>query len=91
MLLAMRGLEHASPDRILNGVRILELANKAYILYLKQPPAERAKLLKIALSNCTVEATNTYPTYRKPFGLIFLRAKNEEWRARRDSNPRPSA
>ena len=89
ILLAMQGLEEASPDRILDGVRILELANKAYFLYIKQPPAEQAKLLKIVLSNCTVDATNTYPTYRKPFDLIFTRARNEEWRARRDSNSRP--
>jgi len=25
-----------------------------------------------------------YPTYRKPFGLIFMRAKSKEWRALRD-------
>jgi len=90
ILLAMQGLAESNPDRILNGVRILELANKAYFLYLKQPPAEKAKLLRIVLSNCTVDAANLYPTYRKPFDLIFMRAKNEEWRARRDSNSRPS-
>ena len=84
-------LEQASPDRILEGVRILELANKAYFLYLKQPPAEKAKLLRIVLSNCTLDAANLYPTYRKPFDLIFMRGKNEEWRARRGSNSRPSA
>jgi len=75
----------------LDGIRILELANKAYFLYLKQPPVEKAKLLRIVLSNCTVDSASVYPTYRKPFDLIFQQAKNEEWRARRDSNPRPSA
>src|SRR5712692_3987008 len=90
ILLAMQGLEQSNPDRILEGVKILELANKAYFLYLKQPPAEKAKLLRIVLSNCGVDAANLYPTYRKPFDLIFMRAKNEEWRARRDSNSRPS-
>ena len=53
------------------GIRILELANKAYFLYLKQPPAEKARLLKIELSNCSVDAVNVYPNYRKPFDLIF--------------------
>ena len=91
ILLALQGLEQQSPERMLDGIRILELANKAYFLYVKQPPIEQAKLLRIALSNCKVDATSTYPTYRKPFDLIFERAKNEEWRARRDSNPRPSA
>jgi hypothetical protein len=76
---------------MLDAVRILELANKAYSLYVKQPPAEKAKLLKAVLSNCTLDAVSIHPTYRKPFDLIFMRAKNEEWRARGDSNSRPSA
>jgi len=29
-----------------------------------------------------VDAASVYPTYRKPFDLIFLQTKNEEWRAR---------
>jgi site-specific DNA recombinase len=91
VLMAIEGLKRAGPERLLDGVRMLELANKAYFLYLKQPPAEKAKLLKLVLSNCSVDATSIYPTYRKPFDVIFARAKNEEWRARRDSNPRPSA
>ena len=91
VLFALQGFEQQSPEKILDGVRILELANKAYFLYLRQPPAEQGELLRIVLSNCKVDATSAYPTYRKPFDLIFQRAKNEEWRARRDSNPRPSA
>jgi hypothetical protein len=35
----------------------------------------------MVLSNCTIDATSLYPTYRKPFDLIFTRVKNEEWRA----------
>jgi site-specific DNA recombinase len=52
IVMAMEGLKQQSPERIIDGVRILELANKAYFLYLKQPPAEKAKLLRIVLSNC---------------------------------------
>jgi site-specific DNA recombinase len=84
--MAMQGLEQIEPDRILDSVRILELANKAYFLYLKQTPAEKAKLLKMVLSNCSIDAVNIHPTYRKPFDLIFTRAKNEEWCGRVDSN-----
>ena len=90
VLLAIQGLKQVSPERMLDGVRILELANKAHFLYLRQTPAEKAKLLRIVLSNCAIDAATIYPTYRKPFDLIFARAKNEEWRARRDSNSRPS-
>ena len=88
---AIREVDASKPDRSLDAMRILELANKAYFLYLKQPPQEKAKLLRMVLSNCAIDAASIYPTYRKPFGVIFQRTKNEEWRARRDSNPRPSA
>ena len=84
MLMAIEGLKSAGPDRLLDGVRILELANKAYFLYVKQPPAEKTKSLKLVLSNCSVDATSIHPTYKKPFDLIFARAKNEEWRAQGD-------
>ena len=83
-------MEQVKPERILDGIKILELANKAYSLYVKQTPDEKAKLLRLVVSNCSVDAVSLYPTYRKPFDLIFERAKNEEWRARRDSNSRPS-
>jgi site-specific DNA recombinase len=86
ILMAIQGLEQQSPDRILDGVRILELANKAYFLYLRQPPEEQAKLLRIVVSNCKVDATTLYPAYRKPFDLIFQRAKNQEWLPGEDSN-----
>jgi site-specific DNA recombinase len=89
ILLVLQALEQQSPERTFDGVRILELANKAYFLYLNQPPSEKAKLLRIVLSNCSVDATSVYPTYRKPFDLIFQRVKNEEWCARRESNSRP--
>ena len=91
VLFALAGLKQADePSRLLSASRTLELANKAYSLYFRQNPAEQAKLLKLVLSNCKIDAVNITPTYRKPFDLIFARAKNEEWRALRDSNSRPS-
>ena len=76
----------SKPGEALGGVRILELANKAYFLYLKQPPAEKAKLLRIVLSNCKIDAASVDPTYRKPFDLIVQRVKKEEWLPGLDSN-----
>jgi site-specific DNA recombinase len=90
VLMALQGLEQIQPDRVLNGIKILELANKAHFLYLKQTPTEKAKLLKMVLSNCSIDALNVYPTYRKPFDLIFNQVKTKGWCARRDSNSRPS-
>ncbi len=89
VMMAMQGLEHASPDVILNAKKILELANKAYFLYVTQNPSEQGRLLKKVLLNCRVDGVSLYPTYRKPFDVIFERAKNKEWSGREDLNLRP--
>ncbi len=89
--LALEGLQTANPDRLLTANRILELANRAYSLYLRQNPSEQGKLLRVVLSNCATDGVSLSPEYRKPFDLICERAKAEEWRARRDSNSRPIA
>ena len=79
ILAALQSLNVPQAERQLNITRILELANKAYSLYLRQNPFEQAELLRIVLSNCSIDATNVYPAYRKPFDLIFNRAKTKEW------------
>jgi hypothetical protein len=83
------GLKESGSDRLLSVKRILELANKAYFLYLTRKPAEQAELLRKVLLNCSIDAVSVTPTYRKPFDLIFQRAKNEEWSGREDLNLRP--
>ena len=75
LALTIRGLERPTTDLMLNARRTLELANKACFLYFKQEPAEQAKLLKMVLSNCGIDAASLYPTYKKPFDMIFQRAK----------------
>jgi len=80
LLASLRELERAeTPERALDRVRILELANKAHSLYVTQTPQEKAKLLRMVLSNCAVDAVSVYPTYRKPFDMIFERAQTGEW------------
>jgi site-specific DNA recombinase len=80
IMMAIRGLEEASPEQLLTAKRTLELANKAYFLYVTQNPAEQAKLLKTVLSNCKTDGVSLFPSYRKPFDMIFERAKAKEWR-----------
>ncbi len=76
-------------DRLLDTKRILELANRAYFLYLTRKPAEQAELLKKVLLNCSIDGVSLYPTYRKPFDVIAERVKTKEWSGREDSNLRP--
>jgi DNA invertase Pin-like site-specific DNA recombinase len=81
--------EDTFSERLLDIHRILELAQRAYFLYLTRKPAEQAELLRKVLLNCSIDAISLYPTYRKPFELIFRRVKNEEWSGREDLNLRP--
>lgn len=76
-------------DRALDAQKIFELANSAYYLYVSRNPVEKAKLLRMVVSNFSVDAVNVCPTYRKPFDMIVKRAQKEEWSGREDSNLRP--
>ena len=85
------GLKDNNSERVPTVERCLELANKAYFLYLTRKPAEQAQLLKMVLLNCSTDGVSLTPTYRKPFDLIFQRAKTKEWSGRADLNCRPLA
>ena len=77
--LALDALANAgTEDRALSAERTLELANKAYSLYVSQDSFEKDKLLRMLLSNCSMDALSAKPAYRYPFDLIFKRAKMGE-------------
>jgi hypothetical protein len=86
---ALTRFQAPAADRTLDAKRILELANKAYSLYLRQNPTEQAELLRMVLLNCSVDSVSVWPAYKKPFDLIFQRVKNKEWSGREDLNLRP--
>ncbi len=87
----LESLKRSPADFALSAQRCLELANKACFLYLTRKPAEQAELLRMVLLNCAIDGASVYPTYRKPFDMIFERAKREEWSGRADLNCRPLA
>ena len=80
---------HLAADRtyLQHGVQILELANKAYDLYVRQPHDERAKLLHFLLSNASLKDGNLCPTYRKPFDLLANGVSHQRRRPQGDLNP----
>ena len=87
---AINGLQaNTDSTSLLSIERILELANKAYFLYVTRKPAEQAELLRKVLLNCSIDGVSLTPTYRKPFDLICKRVKTEEWSGREDLNLRP--
>lgn len=69
-------------------VRILELANKAHSLYLRQNHQKRAKLLRTLLSDCSLKDGTLCFSYKKPFDMIAKGLDQKNWRPQRDSNPR---
>lgn len=82
--------EKANVNYLAHGITILELAKKAYRLYLEQKPTEKRKLLKILLSNCTFDSGKLYPIYNRPFDLLVKSKKNDDWLPGQDSNLQPS-
>ncbi len=83
--------EPVTQENVLTVQRVFELAQGAYSLYLTRNLAEQGQLLKSVLLNCTTDGVSLWPVYRKPFDLIFQRAKNNEWSGRADLNRGPPA
>jgi hypothetical protein len=80
---------HLAADRnyLQQGVQILELANRAYNLYLQQPYEERAKLLRFILLNCSLKDGNHTAVYRKPFDMLANGPGHQRRRPQGDLNP----
>ena len=74
---------------MLSVEKIFELAQRAHSLYLTRKAEEQAQLLKKVVLNCETDGESLHPTYKKPFDLIFKRAKNEEWSGVEDLNSLP--
>ncbi|KAB0670085.1 recombinase family protein [Oryzomonas sagensis] len=64
--------EGASRSYIDDGVRVLELSQRAGMLYKMQPVEEKRKLLKILHSNSVWKDGELVCSYRKPFDLLAL-------------------
>lgn len=87
LLVRIKAHKGADTAYLEEGVQILELANRAYSLYLTQSAKEKARLLRAILSNCTLENGTPRFTYRKPFDILAEGVKTENWLGREDSNP----
>ena len=57
---------------------ILELLENLDDKYLQADDANKVKLLKSVLSNCTIEGENVHWTYKKPFCYITKTANSKK-------------
>jgi hypothetical protein len=69
----IREHQYANQTYLDEGIRLLELAQRAGALFRKQFPAEKRRLLGFVLSNCTWKDDRLTAAYRQPFDLL---AKN---------------
>ena len=70
--------EHQGANQVYldEGIRILELSQKAYGLFKKQEPREKRRLLNFLLSNCSWKDGELTPTFRQPFNMIAETERN---------------
>lgn len=96
----------ARTDRYIeDGVRLLDLAQRAAGLFESQPPAEKRRLLNFLLSNCSWKDGALHAEFRQPFDMLAVaatppsglageagagKADSEKWLLRVDSNHQPS-
>ena len=71
----MRDIEthqNANQSYIEDGVRLLDLAQRAHVLFENQRPAEKRKLLDFVFSNCRWKDRQLEAEYRKPFDMLAV-------------------
>ena len=89
ILSQIRNHQAANQNYLEEGVRLLELANKAYSLYQNQSAPEKARLLKVIQSNCIWDGVTPRPVYKKPFDALAKGLQSGDWLPGQDSNLRP--
>lgn len=81
----------SNPDELITARRILELASRAKSLWNSRNAHEKRELLEKLLSNPQWDGATMRYDLKKPFAVLAEMRGNDEWRARRDSNPQPTA
>ncbi len=71
--LLLRSIEEhqaANQNYLEEGVRLLELAQRAHKLFQEQEPREKRRLLNFILSNCSWKGGELTAVFRQPFDLL---------------------
>ena len=76
-------------DQLEEGVRLLELAQRAHRLFQKQEPREKRRLLNFLLSNCSWKGGELTAVFRQPFDMLAdANVARSEW-AGQDASTQP--
>lgn len=84
-------LRRSNTEYMLEGVKLMEIANSASKLFLLMDKDEKRELIGLVLSNPKIKDANIRYDYKKPFDMFVNVTELKKWRERRDSNSRPSA
>ena len=87
--LKIKAHESANLNYYQIGSEILELANSAYGMFLRQDRQEQRQLLDTLLSNCTFYRGTLCPTYNKPFDILAKGAQMQSMRGTRHCHRTP--
>jgi site-specific DNA recombinase len=71
------------------GLRLLELARRAHILFRQQQANERRRLLDFVVSNCTWKQGELLAAYRQPFDLLAIAGKGQREQSPPGESSRP--
>ena len=82
-------LQEAEDNYYITAKYLLELANRAYDLFISSEVEERRQLVKLVLSNLRVEGKKVRFDAIKPFDTILNYADSQLWLPRLDSNQEP--
>ena len=62
----------ANPGSVEDGIQLLELSRHAHVLFGKQEPSSKRRLLDCVLSNSTWKNDQLTATFRQPFDVIAV-------------------
>ena len=72
-------LEVADEEHYLTSEYLLQLANRAYELFMSSEAEEKRQLLKLTLQNLKLGGTKVEFELVKPFYKVFACASNQAW------------
>lgn len=89
-------LQEADNNYVITSKYLLDLASRAYELFISSEVEEKRQLIKLVLSNLRIEGDKLLWELHPPFDLIVKSSEDLRWLGRKDSNlrmpgPKPGA
>lgn len=80
--------EHSKADEefLISSSYLLELANRAYDLFMSSQPAQKNRILKMVLANLEIKDGKLVPKLKNLFQGVLICNERQEWLPRLDSN-----